>query len=209
VIQHAARATLLLLLALGSASCTVPTKHTYAVPSQPYDGYPAVTPIPLGVELVLTNELLAARWERDVLGTSFEIPLGALLAKNAEALARATFSSVSVSRGFALQAGSDPAVLTPRVVAIERTPHGGWIWAWQDMTLTVAIEWRLEARGGALVWLDTLTGSGTSNAGNYFTADETSEPRVAAAMEALFRASSEAMRRSPEIARFAAKTTTP
>lgn len=181
-------------------------KHVYPVPQQAYAGYPVAAPIPLDVELVLTNELLAARWQQSLWGFTSEIPLGDVLAKNAEALARATFANVSVSRGYSLQASPVAAVLTPRLVAVDKTTPS---WAWQDATLTLVLEWRLEARGGPLLWLDTVTGSGTRAAGNVFTRDERAEERVAAAINEVFLASSEALRKSPEIGRFAARGAPP
>lgn len=172
------------------SACT--TTVVYDVSHEPIGAYPPSHPIDLKVSLVLTEELRRAKWEGSFRGDTYIIPVGEALPNNCEAVARAVFSSVSTER-------SPPrvdAVLTPKVVTIERTLPRTW---WEDMLLTIVLEWKLSTPSGELVWIKTVSGVGKRPFG-FGSAHKTNGPEQAGeALRNLFSNSYHAMISSPEM----------
>src|SRR5690242_15520618 len=77
------------------AGCT----HTYSPPKEPVKGYATTSKIPLTIELCLSDELRAAKWERSHMGDTWVIPLGGALVQNSEVVAREIFSNIVVTNG--------------------------------------------------------------------------------------------------------------
>src|SRR5262249_52048430 len=106
----------LLILALITSACS-PVVEFQAKPVT----YPAVTAFNLAVVLELSPQLLSAEWKTGS-GIEIIVPLGQALSQNSEALARALFSQVQVSKdGRIPSAFPADAVLVPRVVSITHT----------------------------------------------------------------------------------------
>ena len=183
---------------LALAGCT----HVYHPPKEPVRGYASTNKVPLTVELYLSDELRAAKWERQVMGDTFRVPLGEAFARNAEVVAREAFSEVVVTNGAAGPGKTGcGAVLIPRMVVAEENMAA---WAFGSETLTVLLEWTLKNVQGNTVWVDTIKGEGEAHAGNVFTHSSNAEQRVKAMVEDLFRKSFQAMSSSRAIREFAA-----
>ena len=86
---------LIALLVVLLSGCT----HTYSAPKGPVSGYQQTSKIPLRVEVYLSNELRTAKWEKQILGDTFRIPLGDAFVQNSEVIARKLFTDVVVTSG--------------------------------------------------------------------------------------------------------------
>ena len=176
--------------------------HTYNAPKGPVAGYQQTSKIPLRVEVYLSNELRTAKWEKQMLGDTFQIPLGGTFAQNSEVLARELFTSVVVTNGAAVpaKAGVD-AILIPRMVLAEQTQA---MWAFGTNTLTVMLEWTLKDAQENTIWVDTVKGEGEANAGNIFTDGVNGRERVKKMLEDLFHKSFQSISSARAIRDFAA-----
>jgi hypothetical protein len=162
-------------------------------------GYPAVEPFNMRVALVLTEELRRAQWENR--GTGYALPFGDHLAQNSEALTRALFSEASAHTDFSESTAADfAAILIPRVVFVE---HSLGIWKWNPSTITMALEWTLKDRQGAIVWVDTVKGEGSTETGNAFTGRDRMRERAGLVIEDVFRKSFDAISHAQAIRDFA------
>src|SRR6266446_215467 len=185
------------LLATLVAGCT----HTYSPPKNPVGGFPTVSKIPLNVELRLSDELRAAKWESHWMGDTWLIPLGGAFTQNAEVVARELFSSVVVTNGNTGPAKDGVnAILTPRMVLVEQNRAR---WAYGNQVLTVLFEWTLADAQGNTVWVDTIKGESEEVMGTVLTQTSHGEKRVKELLEDLFRKSFQAMSSSPAIREFA------
>jgi|GEM_PF-3442365 len=182
-------------------SCT----HNYKVPDVSLrDRYIVENKIDLRTELRLTKELREAKWEKHSMGDTFRIPLGDQLAKNSVELASTLFSRViTTNEGEPIATAGTDAVLTPRVVLVERTLGAT---AFGESVLSVVLKWKLEDLSGNVVWIDSIEGEGRARSGNIFTHKANAEKQIQLLLEDLFRKSFEAIKSSPEVKQFVAKT---
>lgn len=169
---------------------------TYRVPEERFTGYPHDTKIPLNVGLIISPEFLDAKWEDSTRVAKF----GNALAANSEALAGQVFKSVELAKGFESKAGLD-GFLIPKVSLIDST-YG---FAWDDLVLTLIVEWSLKDPNGKLIWVDTVKGQATSKSGS-FGHEKQFTSRAKSAIDDLFLRSYEAMISSPEIRDYADTT---
>jgi len=159
--------------------------------------------INLAVNLCLTDELKAAKWEKHIMGDTYIIPIGNQLAKNASELSDILFRDVVVtSTPVPVGTRHADAVLTPRVIAIERS-YGAT--AFGESILTIVFEWKLEDSQSNPIWVDSIKGEGRLNVGNYFTHKGNAEEQVEMLLKDLFGKSFQAMKASPEIRQFVAR----
>jgi len=188
----------LLVASVLLAACT----HVYQMPEQPVTGYAAGAPIPLAVELRLSEEFRTADWRDSLLGETYVMPLGPALTKNAKALARKLFRSARITNS--ATAPTPPGVaatLTPRVALVERRMGAT---AFGDQVVTVKIEWTLRDPSGNVIWIDTVRGEGRGHTGNLFTHMQNTKEQIAQVFDQLFRNAAEVIATSPEIRAFAA-----
>ena len=186
----------LAVLALGLlAGCTLSYTFWFA----PVE-YPPTDRIPLKIDLRLTDEFCAAKYERGA--ESFAV--GGALCQNAEQVARAVFEDVRITRGAA--AGPSPpleASLTPRVLRIDRNEP---MWATSEQTTTASLEWTLVAvSSGRTIWVNSFTGEGKSAKAPGMSRQEGARQQVAALLKDLFGQIHGALVASPEIRAFAAR----
>ena len=189
------------LLCLWLVGCT----HTYDVHEEPFDGYPAAKKLDLTVRLIIPQELEQAKWQRKSMGDTYRLLLGPALTRNVRILADTLFTRVIEDEVGPDDPGPD-AILTPRLVSIERTLGAT---AYGDSVLSVVLEWTLTDPNGKIVWVDTVSGSGTANSGNLFSVNKHTRNQSRLMFEELFRGSFEAMSVSPEIRRYASSRSAP
>jgi hypothetical protein len=145
------------LLSLIVVGCLANT-FTYEVPITTVK-YPPREKIDMSVELRLSQEYRDAEW-REQRGDIFVLPLGWVLSVNAEDLARKLFVDVTVTRGEGwTQAASVDAVLTPRMLSVERTRP---LFGFREQVLTLKLGWTLSDVDGKRIWKDTIQGEGRS-----------------------------------------------
>lgn len=189
---------LIVLLVVFLSGCT----HTYSAPKEPVRGYQQTSKIPLHVALYLSNELRTAKWEKQILGDTFQVPLGDAFVQNSEVVARELFIGVMVTNGAAGPARSGvDAILIPRMVLAEQTQA---MWAFGTNALTVMLEWTLKDAQENTIWVDTVKGEGEANAGNVFTDGMNGRERVKEMLDDLFHKSFQAISSSHAIREFAA-----
>ncbi len=176
------------------AGCTT----VYKAPTNTSVNYPTTNKIPLSVELRLTDELRAAQWVRESMGSTFVMPLGGVLSDHAKSMSRRLFAKVTVTEKNvpdSAPVGGD-AALSVKPVAIERSIGAT---AFGDSVLTVALEWTLTDSNGQLVWVDTIKGQGVRNSGNVFTHKSNASNQIEDMVKDLFEKSYTAISNSPEI----------
>lgn len=122
-------------------------------PKEALGGYPVAPRIELPVRLVIDADLRATDWQRPP-GGQTPTDLGNSLAVNARAVAEALFAKVEVVED-PKDGQADLAVLTPRVVAVEKVEEGDY----HGERMTVLLEWSLRDPSGALIWVQTVRGS--------------------------------------------------
>lgn len=182
-----------LAITLISTGCT----HNYAIRDVPLrdQGREFVVDkkIDFTVNLCLSDELRAAKWERQHMGDTFVMPIGEQLSKNASELSDILFRKAVVTNA-PVPAGTNQtdAILTPRVVSIEKNIGSSMF---STEKFTVVLEWKLEDRQGNLIWLESIQGKGEARAGKY-------EEQGAELLKDLFAKSLQAIRTSPEISQF-------
>jgi hypothetical protein len=178
-----------------ASSCT----HVYRVPEEPVMGYPSSEQIDLSVELRVTEDLEAAKWERKSMGDTWRMPIGVALVQNSKALATTIFTQAVCSDS---ASGSPPvdAVLTPRAVSIERSLGAT---AFGQSILTVVLEWKFEDPAGNLVWVDTVKGTAKTKQGNVFTDKKKAQEQIQLMLQDLFAKSFQAISTSTEIRKYA------
>lgn len=193
----AIRKTQLVCLALlASLACS---PHIYKVPDEALE-FPSVSVYEVTVDLQLTAELLATAARFVWQGEIFITELGEPLAANSTRMARALFERVTVcSTG---DCGSEPrseAVLTPRVVSIQQSIPSS---AWDQSTISMALEWSLTTPEGKIVWVETVVANGTAAGGGGFGRGATSRTRGSRLLADAFEKSFYVISRSSEIARY-------
>lgn len=197
-------------IVLAATFFAVGCTHSYRVPDVSLQNqgaeYAVDKKIDLAINLCLTEELNAAKWEKHSMGDTFVIPIGAQLAKNASDLSEILFKHVVVVNT-PLPNGTRPAdaVLTPRVVAIERSMGAT---AFGESIFTVVLEWKLEDAQGNPIWIDSIKGEGRANTGNVFTHKSNAEKQSEMLLKDLFGKSLQAIKTSPEISQFVKKKVT-
>jgi hypothetical protein len=193
-----------LVATLFATGCT----HIYKVPdvslkTQGSD-YVIDKKIDLAVNLSVTEDFKATKWEKHMMGDTFIIPIGDQLVRNASELSGILFKDVMVDSA-PVSPGSTrqvDATLTPRVVGIERALGAH---AFAESIFTVVLEWKLEDAQNNVVWADSVKGEGRANTGNIFTHSSNAEKQTEMLLKDLFRKSFQAIRMSPEISQFAAR----
>ncbi|MFO0795297.1 MAG: hypothetical protein U0586_14700 [Candidatus Brocadiaceae bacterium] len=191
---------LLLFLTTVFAGCA----HVYKCPTQPIQLNQQIDKIPLNIELVQSNELRTAQWEKHSMGDVFRIPLGDAFLLNTESVAQKLFSSVIVtqSKSGRNNAGVE-AILIPRMVLADRT-FG--VTAFGDSILTFMLEWKMEDLNGNTIWVDTIKREGKEKTGNVFTNTSNAKKQIETCLTELFQKSFQTISSSPEIREFARKT---
>jgi hypothetical protein len=184
---------------LAGSACTTVLDH----PVRVVDTYPPAQRIPINVALVLTEELRNAKLEDHVAGDTLIIPFGEHLARNSESMAQRLFSAVTVQKDLSGVTDQDvAAALIPRMVFVEQSLG---IWVWSDAMITMGLEWTLKDRQGAIVWIDTVKGTGTTNMGNAFTGRARMRERAGLVVDDVFRKSFDAIAGAQAIKDFASK----
>ena len=186
----------LAILALGMlGGCTLSYTFSFA----PVE-YPPADRIPVKIDLRLTDEFCAAKYQRGA--ESFSV--GEALCQNAERVARAVFEEVRVTRGPAAgPAAPLDASLTPRVLRIDRNEP---MWATSEQTTTASLEWTLVAvPSGRTIWVNSFTGEGKSAKAPGMSRQEGARQQVSALLKDLFGQIHTALVSSPEIRAFAAR----
>jgi hypothetical protein len=184
------------VLALGLlAGCT----SSYTFSFAPVE-YPPTDRVPLRIDLRLTDDLGAAKYERGP--ESFSV--GEALCQNAEPVARPVFEEVRVTRGPAAgPAAPVEASLTPRVLRIDRNEP---MWATSEQTTTASLEWTLVAvPSGRTIWVNSFTGAGKSAKAPGMSRQEGARQQGSALLKDLFGQIHTALISSPEIRAFAAR----
>lgn len=147
-----------LILALG-VGCT----NIIKAPPGDVATYPSVERIPARLGLVVNQELKDARMEKKTsMGDKWVMPVGESVAHNAENLARNLFSEVHVAGSASELAGRSDAVLTPKVVYVNRTMGST---SFGESIVSVKTEWTLTDASGKLLWVDTITGESKGSTG--------------------------------------------
>lgn len=171
--------------------------YTYDPPQLTVRYYPEAQKIDLSVELLLTNEFQNAQWA----DRGFILPLGEALSRNAEAMSRAVFASVVVTRAeTSSKARNSDAILTPNMVSAQRTVGAT---AFSEQITTILLEWTLTDPDGKLIWVDTVQGDGIGLSGNVFTHEAKTQEQAELALTRLFQNSATAISSSPEIRSYA------
>ena len=178
--------------------------HNYSIPDVSLRNqggeYVMEKKIDLVVNLCLTDEFRATKWEKHSMGDTFVIDIGDQLAKNVSELSDILFKDVVVtdtpSTGRARRVD---AIITPRVVAMERTMGAT---AFGESIFTVVLEWKLEDDQNNMIWIDSIKGEGRAATGNIFTHKSNAEKQVEMLLKDLFSKSFQAIRASPEISQF-------
>ena len=159
--------------------------------------------IDLVVNLCLTDEFRATKWEKHSMGDTFVIAIGDQLAKNASELSDILFKDVVVTNTPATGGTRRvDAIVTPRVVAIEKSMGAT---AFGESIFTVVLEWKLEDAQNNMIWIDSIKGEGRATTGNIFTHKSNAEEQVEMLLKDLFSKSFQAIRASPEISQFGTK----
>jgi hypothetical protein len=174
------------------------------VATPPLGGYPAVDPIDLEVGLILGDELRAVQ-VRPLASDGHEGPgfdLGSALAQSAEGVCRAVFTEVVVGVGETPK-GVD-LVVFPRVVSVRTTRP---VWFWDDVPLTMVLEWKVVTPRERLIWFETIRGTASEWAGFSFPGSQVNQlvKRLDALFQELFLQSHAALAGSPEIRAYAAQ----
>ena len=176
-----------------TAGCT----HYSKIPDYSLRNQPNITidnKINLSVALFQNEEFQKAKWEIHAVGDTWLLEIGQQLAKNSNELASILFKNVvTTDAATGKTNGQIDALLTPRVVAIEKSL--GAIRG-DDSITTIVLEWKLEDNKNNLIWIDTVKGEGRS------TVPSDDEDANTVLLDDLFRNSFQAMKSSPEIRKF-------
>jgi hypothetical protein len=181
--------------------------HTYKVPDISMQGkagdYAADRKIDLVVNLCVTEDLKAAKWEKNIMGETFLIPIGSQLAKNAREISEIAFQKVLVSNSpVSVENHQTDVYLTPKVAVLERSLGAT---AFGESIFTITMEWKMEDRNHDIIWADSITGQGRANTGNIFNHNSNANKQMEMLINDLFSKSLRAMRASPEINNFASR----
>jgi hypothetical protein len=181
---------------LTSSACT----HVYTVPDEPLE-FSAVPVYDLKVQLNVTPEFRQTRAVFFWHGDTFITEVGEPLAANSARLARALFKRVVLrtEADHAIDKGIE-ATLTPRVVSLQQSIPSS---AWDQSTISMALEWSLVDAAGRIVWVDTVIAEGSALGGGGFGRAAASRKRGARLISNAFEKSFEAISQSSEIARIA------
>ena len=195
--------SVVLAAALMVTGCT----HTYKIPDVSLRNqggeYAIDKKIDLAVNLCLTEEFKGTRWEKRWMGETFVLPIGNQLVKNTTELAEILFGDVVLTCTPAARTDKQPeAILTPKVVAIERT-FG--LRTYYESVLTLTLQWKMEDLQKNPIWIDSIKGEGRGESHPIFNEDSNSEAQVGMALKELFGKSLQAIRTSPEIRQFVEK----
>ena len=113
---------------------------TIRPPQETFTGYAPQEKIRLKIGLNVTDELRAAKWEKNLAGTQV-IPIGESLAQNSETLARPVFTEVVPVRGTTQSETTKvEAILTPKLAYINRTMGATSV---GKSIIAIKVEWDL------------------------------------------------------------------
>ena len=160
--------------------------------------YPQKEKLDITVQLQGLEELREAKWVKNRMGDTYILPLGSVLALNAEKVARAVFRRVEVGSPSQEISKEVNAVLTPAVVDIKRNAPMS---IFSDQTTSVFLEWKLQDPRGEMIWVDTIVGEGTGPQG-WPQKEDSGKEQVEHLLDDLFLKSFEALTSSPEIKQF-------
>jgi hypothetical protein len=163
-------------------------------------GLTGAGPVPLVVELRLSEEYRQADWGKGLLAGMPRSHFGKHLVLNTEDCARAAFATVVVPGASPSAAqGSANAVLIPRLTEANVVIPGG---GYSKVVTTMSLEWSLQDPSGKLIWVDTFKSESRGPAPPAKGRDQF-ERRFDAMFRDVFSASYRAMTSSPEIRKFA------
>lgn len=193
-IAHVASIWVFILLVNG---CTV----KYKIDADPVVDYSTRHKLNTSIRLDLPDTLCNYTWEhKTALGDTFRMELGPALCSNAEAMTRSLFNHVVVSRGSQdAKASNTTAILTPRVVSVERAMG---VFAFSDMKTIIDLEWALTDLKDDLIWVQTIQGIGKAKTGNILSHKSEARKQGKRAIQDVFQKSVEAIMSSPEIRAF-------
>jgi hypothetical protein len=190
-----------LLAAVVAAGCTT----TYSPPEMLVPAYARAPRIDLAVCLVLDEELRTAAWsDRTVasMGVREEIPFGDALARAAEQMSRELFTSVTVVSDAAEVPAEAEATLTPRFAGAARTRPAR---SFDELRLSVVVEWWLRDREGRPIWVESIRGSGVAPVEGLIVNRNAATDRIRSALEQLFADAHRAIAESPELRAYVAE----
>lgn len=145
----------------------------------------------LKTRLHLPEKLKNSKHEESAAGDTWIIPLGENLTHNSEVLVRSLFSESYITHNETdKQDKLTDIIITPRLVSVDQSCG---IWAWNECTFTISLEWSLNDTNGNLLWVDTAKGTGTNEMGTSFTQNARTRDRVRMALEDLFKKSYHAL----------------
>jgi hypothetical protein len=190
-------------LVAGCASNTIYKVPDVSLKNQGRE-YIVDTKIDLAVNLWITGDLMSTQWQRiSGDGKYFLIPIGNQLAKNSIEVSDLLFKDVVVvNTSSSKGTGQAQAILTPRVVEIERSLGGD---AFSESIFIIVLEWKLEDNQGNTIWIDSIKGEGRAEIGNIYNHKKKAAEQIEILLKDLFSKSFQAMKASPEITRFVAK----
>jgi len=196
--KFAARALAAILFA--STTFLIGCVQVWRFPASPATFAPQHEKIRLDVALLIPEEIDKAKWEAFISPVDrARISFGPLLRTNIENVARSAFSNVQLmARKEATP--SAKAILTPKLVSIERTQPptiGG------DQTTTMILNWTLTSNRGDVVWAETVKGESTTKMG--FNPKKSAKQQSEEAAQMLFRDSYAKLLSSRQIRDFVAK----
>lgn len=144
---------------------------------------PAARPL---VAIVVTPELKAAKWNREwgeiiTGGKSVDDIADAITGQTQTMLTAMGFNSKIVAPSDKLDGAR--FYLTPNVKQSQETTA---VFAFSKVSDTMVVEWRVTDPGGGTLLLNSVVGTGTSAAGNMFTAHDEAKTRFQRLMEDLF-----------------------
>jgi hypothetical protein len=158
--------------------------------------FPSASPADKSAELLLTPELLAAKWdERMALGVSNTTELGGALALYAEQAMRSLFARVVVTRGERATGTSD-LLVTLKLDSVNATKA---VVSFENVEYTITVEWTAKNRNGQILWQQAITGESKGHAGNLLTYHSNREEALGELMKSLFIKSQAAMAAVPEL----------
>jgi hypothetical protein len=195
--KHAQLLRQVILLTLLGMSVITGCTHTINPPQDAFTGYTPQDKIQLKVGLNVTEELRRAKWEKNMMGDTWIIPIGESLTRNSAILARHVFAEVvDVSGSTPGRRASLDAILTPKLAYINRTMGAT---SFGESIIAVKMEWDLSTQDDKPVWVETVSGEASGSTGW-----TDPEKVLKQALETLLRKSQEAMTSSEAIRRFAA-----
>ncbi len=159
--------------------------------------------IDLSINLCLSNDFRATKWQKKIVNDTYTIDIGGQLAKNATEMSDILFKKVIHSKTpIANATHRVDAILTPKVVAIERS-YGAT--SLGESILLVVLEWRLEDNYKNVIWIDAIKAMGRAPTGNIYNHKKHAQNQVLMLLKNLFSQSFQSAREAIEIRQYVAR----